>query len=164
MENTQQNQTQEIAQEQIHEGNPVGAVLPEGCADKEFFNPAEFLTTELAKAGFETPDAWASALDPKAFDSELKDEERIFFVNRSLRLYMSEQENRNHMEARMLLADGLSANEWKAIVVKGVVPWILNKLPVSKNQLQEAAAAVSEHTEQKVQANEPGSEMAEASA
>lgn len=121
----------------------------------EVFLPAQFLTNALAEAGHENPQAWQRDLDSRCNDTTLKPEERIFFVNRALRLYMSEQEGRNHMEARMLLADGLTVEEWSAIVVRGVVPWLLNKLPLNKTQLAQAAAAVSSHAEQSIEANEP---------
>lgn len=125
------------------------------AVSQEAFMPAEFLTKLLREEGHADPEAWAVDLDPRCSDPSIKVQERIFFVNRALRLYMSEQEGRNHMDARMLLADGLQVDEWSAIVVRGVVPWLMNKLPVSKTQLAEAAALVSAHTEQTVQSHEP---------
>lgn len=110
----------------------------------DLFNPVDFVCEELQRAGSDKPTCWMAHLDPRS-ETEPDELARIFFVNRSLRLYMSEQEGRNHNEARLLLADGISVSDWKSIVSKGVVPWILNKLPVNKKQLAAASAAVSEH-------------------
>ena len=113
-------------------------------AQADLFDPVGFVCIELKRAGSETPEAWAKHIDPRA-QTEPDELARIFFTNRALRLYMSEQAGRNHMEARLLLADGISVADWKSIVSKGVVPWILNKLPVNKKQLTAASAAVSDH-------------------
>lgn len=114
------------------------------AAADTLFNPVEFLCSELERAGSTDLTCWMKHIDPRA-TTEPDEMARIFFANRALRLYMAEQEGRNHMEARLLLADGIPVADWKSIVSKGVVPWILNKLPVNKKQLAAAAAAVSDH-------------------
>ena len=146
--NTQQLDTDAQAQQSLETET---AAAPQ----QEAFMPAEFLTNALRQEGYENPEAWTANLDPRCTDPTIKPQERIFFVNRALRLYMSEQEGRNHMEARMLLAEGLTVEEWSAIVTRGVVPWLLNKLPVNKAQLEQAAATVSAHSEHSIEANEP---------
>lgn len=114
------------------------AVIP------EFFRPADFLTNALKEAGHPNPDAWAESLHPGAHTEE-KVEHRIFHVNRALRLYMSEQKDRdNTMQARQLLSDGIDEDTWRAIVNRGVVPWLMNTLPVKKNAVANAVREVTQ--------------------
>lgn len=117
----------------------------DGAAFKEavVFMPAEFLTAALRTAGHADPEAWAVGLDTGAITEE-KVEHRIFHVNRALRLYMSEQKHlENNMQARQLISDGIDEDTWRALINRGVIPWLMSTLPVKKGAIAAAAREVS---------------------
>lgn len=142
----------ELAAEAIATGNaaapsdedltPVSASI---SYDEATFDAPGFVCQELEKAGYENPTDWLRDADQRMSDLTLPVKERIFFVNRALRLHMSEQVDRNHMEARMLIADGLELGDWVSIIVRGVVPWYMKALPA--RAMNKVAEDASNHTE-----------------
>lgn len=115
-----QNQNEQITDVEFKEV-PTGPVAAEAP-----FDPAVYLTNALMVAGHPDPAAWAKHIDPRAQTAE-KETDRLFFTNRSLRLYLSEQEDRENISPRMLLAEGLNNVDWTALMDQGIVPWLMNQ-------------------------------------
>lgn len=92
----------------------------------EFFLPANYLINALTAAGHPNPTAWALHIDPRVETAE-EEKDRIFFANRALRIYLSEQEAADTISVRMLLAEGIPAAKWCALVDKGIVPWLMGQ-------------------------------------
>ena len=91
------------------------------------FNPAVFLTQALIDAGLiDEATKWSIGIDPRAETAE-SEKDRIFFANRALRLFLAEVEGRDNVTPRMLLADGIDAVKWMALMEQGVIPWLLNQ-------------------------------------
>lgn len=105
---------------------------PGTTAAETDFNPAQYVINALTAAGHPNPTAWALHVDPRVETAE-KEVDRIFFANRALRLYISEQEVADNISPRMLLAEGIPAGKWCALVDKGLVPWLMGQFD-SKGQ------------------------------
>lgn len=122
--------------------------------EQEPFSPATYLTEQLIEQGMDaqTARAWMKGLDPRAETAEnVKD--RIFFVNRALRLYMSEQFNGSDgvsgtMNARLLVTDGIEEDAWKLLIKNGVASWLAGK-PLSYK---------TEEPEQELEGEEPSTD------
>lgn len=90
------------------------------------FQPAAYLTTALARAGYHDPEGWLKDADPLVATHE-EEKQRIFFANRALRLYLAEIAERENISPRLLLADGIDATRWCALMDQGIVPWLMNE-------------------------------------
>ena len=91
------------------------------------FNPVTHLTATMEAAGLTDAAAkWTLGIDPRAQSAE-GEKDRIFFANRSLRLFLAEIEDRENITPRMLLADGIDSPKWIALMEQGIIPWLLNQ-------------------------------------
>lgn len=93
---------------------------------EQLFNPVAYLTTALFNAGHPNPSAWALHIDPRAETAE-EVKERIFFANRALRLYMSEQDVPDNISPRLTIADGIGVKQWTALVDQSYVKWLMGQ-------------------------------------
>lgn len=107
----------------------VEDVAPEKPASDEKFLPVEHLKICLAKYLPEAEVlAWVTDIHEDAMDPSVSVEQRMFLVNRVLRLKISEMKDRDTMRGRMLVSDQLSSQEWAVVIAKAVVPFIAGKL------------------------------------
>lgn len=90
------------------------------------FNPVTYLIEALTKAGHPKPAAWTQDIDLRAHTAE-KVEDRIFFANRALRLYISEHLDMENITPRMILAEGIAVSKWIALMEQGAVKWLMGK-------------------------------------
>lgn len=101
---------------------------------EENFKPLDFLVEALAAGGVDPEFAERVKLGvpPEASDASIPVGERIFMVNRSLRLCISETNLPDTIQVRMLISDKLSMDNWKQIITHGLVPALNGKLPMKK--------------------------------
>lgn len=69
---------------------------------------------------------------PDASDVKVLEGQRIFLVNRALRLAISEMDFPDTIQLRMIISDQVSADNWRKIIANGLVPAIKGTLPVKK--------------------------------
>lgn len=100
---------------------------------------AEFLPLEFVVAAMESAKIDQAFIDkikkdchPDAGNTTIPEGQRIFLVNRALRLAISEAELEDTIQVRMLISDQLSADNWRQIIVKGLIPAIKGTLPLKK--------------------------------
>lgn len=101
---------------------------------EENFKPLDFLVEALAAGGVDPEFAERVKLGvpPEAGDASIPVGERIFMVNRSLRLCISETNLPDTIQVRMLISDKLSMDNWKQIITHGLIPALNGKLPMKK--------------------------------
>lgn len=110
------------------------------------FDPVGFLTNLLKQNGLIAASAaWKQNIDSRAYSAE-KEEERIFFTNRALRLFLAEQTDRENITPRMLLADGIDGVKWSALIEQGIIPWLMNQFDKKGKRVQPEAVS-SEQTQ-----------------
>jgi hypothetical protein len=113
------------------EASPFDAPGAEAAVE---FLPLEFLIAALKSAGVD--EGFISKVEfdthPDAGRVEVPEAQRIFLVNRALRLAISEVEHEDTIQVRMLISDKVSAENWRQIIVKGVIPAIKGTLPMRK--------------------------------
>jgi hypothetical protein len=92
---------------------------------------------------------WISEIHEDAVCLSTPVEQRMFLVNRTLRLKIAEMAERDTMRGRMLISDQLTSQKWALVISKAVAPFIAGKLvaehkPAPKagnNRMDKAAAA-----------------------
>lgn len=90
-------------------------------------NPVFFLTEALYAGGYVHPEDWKKDLNPQAETAETIDE-RLFLTNRSLALYLSEQQDiGDTIIPRMFISEKQSYENWTKIITEGIVPWLLKQ-------------------------------------
>jgi hypothetical protein len=107
------------------------------AATNNIFLPADYVVNALAAAGHPNPQAWALHIDPRVETAE-EEKDRIFFANRALRLYISEQESPDNISPRMLLAEGIPSSKWCALIDKGIVPWLMGQFDKKGQRIDQA--------------------------
>lgn len=116
------------------EASPFDTPGDPGVEGPAEFLPLEFLTAALKSAGVD--EGFISKVEfdthPDAGRVEVPEAQRIFLVNRALRLAISEIEHEDTIQVRMLISDKVSAENWRQIIVKGVIPAIKGQLPMRK--------------------------------
>lgn len=90
-------------------------------------NPVEFLTNTLREVGYNDPEGWMQGLHPAAYTAETIGE-RLFLVNRSLALYLSEVRGKgDNIVPRMFISGSLNYEQWKQVIVDGVAAWLMEQ-------------------------------------
>lgn len=90
-------------------------------------DPVEFLTQALRNAGYADPEGWKIGLHPAASTAATIGE-RLFLVNRSLGLYLSEVKGRgDNIVPRMFISGALNFEQWKQVIVEGVAAWLMEQ-------------------------------------
>lgn len=90
-------------------------------------DPVSFLTQALRDVGYHAPEAWMEGLHPAAKTS-LNIGERLFLVNRSLGLYLSEVRNMgDNIVPRMFISGATSYTNWTQIIKEGVCAWLMGQ-------------------------------------
>lgn len=107
-------------------GDPATHGQEPSGEDAPLWNPVEWLTKALADAGYPNPSAWTLDIDPRA-ETDADEDTRIFFANRALILFLSEVKDRENISPRLLLADGVGRQRWEALMLKGLIPWLMHK-------------------------------------
>ena len=121
-------------------GEPVTQEELEAQNPHADFNPVTYLIEALTKAGHPNPTAWTKDLDPRSQTAE-KVEDRMFFVNRAIRLYISEHLDMENITPRMILAEGIAVSKWIALMEQGVVKWLMGKFNKKPEVVQEETRA-----------------------
>jgi hypothetical protein len=102
------------------------------------FNPVTYMIEALTKAGHPNPTAWTLDIDPRAQNAE-KVEDRIFFTNRALHLYVAEHVERENITPRMIFAEGLPVPKWIALMEQGIVKWLMGKFDKKTEEKKETS-------------------------
>lgn len=90
-------------------------------------DPVSFLTQALRDVGYHSPEAWMEGLHPAAKTSP-NIGERLFLVNRSLGLYLSEVRNMgDNIVPRMFISGATSYTNWTQIIKEGVCAWLMGQ-------------------------------------
>lgn len=89
--------------------------------------PVEFLTEALREAGYHDPEGWKVGLHPAADTAETIGE-RLFLINRSLCLYLSEVKGKGDtIVPRMFINNVLDYPRWKQVIKEGIVAWLMEQ-------------------------------------
>lgn len=113
------------------EASPFEEPPAEAAAE---FLPLDFVIAALKAANVDN--AFTAKVErdchPDAGRVEVPEAQRIFLVNRALRLAISETDHEDTIQVRLLISDQISAENWRNIIVKGVIPAIKGNLPLRK--------------------------------
>lgn len=113
------------------EASPFEEPPAEAAAE---FLPLEFVIAALKSANVDH--AFVAKVErdchPDAGRVDVPEAQRIFLVNRALRLAISETDHEDTIQVRLLISDQISAENWRNIIAKGVIPAIKGNLPLRK--------------------------------
>lgn len=133
---------------------PKEEVAPTAPTDDKPFDPAVYLTEALTRAGHPAPAEWLKDVDPRV-QTATEENDRLFFANRAIRLYMSEQDVNDNISPRLLLAEGIGSVNWCAVVDEGIVPWLMGEFNKKGKRVKESEVRIHTPAPAPVEAEAP---------